>query len=80
MLVHMEKSTDSVKIREDRRDGFRKIHGDRHDGFVQSSEYKTCKRLEKTDGKTKNQCNKCDVLNPTESGLEVEEVHAVDVV
>ena len=42
---------------------------------------KTRKRLEKTDGTTNvNRSNKFDVLNQTESGLEFEEVNAVDVV
>ena len=50
------------------------------DGFVQSSKRKTCKRLEKTDGTTNaNRRNKFGVLNLTDSGMEVEEVDAVDV-
>ena len=68
------------KIREDRRDGFSKIREDCDGGFVQSYR-KTRKRLEKTDGTTNvNRSNKFDVLNQTESGLEFEEVNAVDVV
>ena len=63
------------EIREDRRDGFVEIREDREDGFVQTSKRKTCKRLEKTDGTTNvKRSNQFDVLRPTTSGLEVEEV------
>ena len=69
------------KYREGQRDGFSKIREGCDGGFVQTSKRKTCKRLEMTDGTTNaTRSKKFDVLKLTESGLEVEEVNAVDVV
>ena len=80
-LAHEDHRDEPCKIREGRRGEFSNIREDRDDGFVQSSKRMTCKRLEKTDGTTNaNRSNKFDVLNLTESRLEVEEVKAVDVV
>ena len=71
--THADERDDLCTIREGRRDGFSKCREDRDDGCVQSSNRKTSKRLEKTDGTTDvYRSNKFDVLNSTESGLGVE--------
>ena len=52
---------------------------DRFYGFVQSSNRKTFKRQEKTDGTTiMKRSNRFDILNLTESGKEFEEMDAAD--
>ena len=63
------------------RNEWMKIRRVREDGSVQKSKRKTFKRLENaTEMTSASRCNKYDVLNLTERGLEVEEVNAVDVV